>query len=247
MSEFSARNKKSEFADWSVEKHKRVYRRVRQITKKYGIRTASFSVYKKDYDEVVPADMRQNAGLFHYTWAVRSLLTYLQRWRGSHSPLPLEYVFDFMNPKDARRKEIEEVMEQAEYVAIKDGHPGEFKNYSFRERCSIPGLQCVDMLGWVSFRYALLVFCKKPLVPDARTGWNDFENHPDKEWRHSLAIRRSELERWVAAEREEGKSAKWFEEWRNKKPEKKAKNAKIRSLRNSMRPFAKFFLSHTMN
>lgn len=35
-SEFVYRNKKSEFADWDDVKHKRVFRRVREIAKKYG-------------------------------------------------------------------------------------------------------------------------------------------------------------------------------------------------------------------
>jgi|ERR1035437_1095314 hypothetical protein len=49
----------SQFLGWDKTKHERVYWRVRQITKKYGVQAISFAVIKKDYDEVVPADMRK--------------------------------------------------------------------------------------------------------------------------------------------------------------------------------------------
>jgi hypothetical protein len=65
MAEFSARNQKSGFADWPEPKRERVYRQVRAITKKYGVAAVTFAVYKKDYDEVVPEDMRNTAGRFH--------------------------------------------------------------------------------------------------------------------------------------------------------------------------------------
>jgi hypothetical protein len=59
-SEFYFRNPKSEFASWDDNKQERVFRRVRQISKKYGVRAISIAVNKKDYDEVVPAEMRKH-------------------------------------------------------------------------------------------------------------------------------------------------------------------------------------------
>lgn len=219
MSEFSSPtpNKKSEFVGWKRSDKDRVYRSVREIIKDYGAVTISFAVYKKDYDEVVPADMRANAGKHHYTWAVRHLVAGLEKWRLFYKvPGPFEFVFDYMLKSDERRKEIEDVMEQNEHIAA-----GVYSNYSFRCRERFPGLQCVDVLGWVSYQFALKVFCDKPLVPDAEIGWDDFEkfsdNHPSGQWRLAAALKRSELERWVKLEQEQGLSAPFFEQWKAKK------------------------------
>src|ERR1700730_15135509 len=45
---FVARNHHSKFADWSDAKQERVFLRVRQIIKKYGVQIVSFTVHKKD-------------------------------------------------------------------------------------------------------------------------------------------------------------------------------------------------------
>jgi hypothetical protein len=47
-SEFVARNHKSEFAGWDDDKQKRVFARVRQIAKKYGVAAGSIAVNKQD-------------------------------------------------------------------------------------------------------------------------------------------------------------------------------------------------------
>lgn len=228
MSEFSSPTPppNSEFLGWGKEKHERVYRRVREISKEYGVTTISFAVLKKDYDEVVPRDIRRNAGNFHYTWAVRHLVAGLEKWRHFFRiSEPFEYVFDWMKRGDERRAEIEEVMAQGEELAIQNGTPGIYTNYSFRRRQELPGLQCVDVLGWVSYQFALLAFCKKPLVPDAQIGWDDFENHlkysPDGPWRLAATLKRTELERWIKLEKEKGLSRPFFDAWEAKKSIKK--------------------------
>lgn len=51
----------AEFADsvnWEEENHARLYHSVREITKKYGVKTISFTVVKKEYGETVPPDLR---------------------------------------------------------------------------------------------------------------------------------------------------------------------------------------------
>src|SRR5271156_4100047 len=49
-------NHKSDFASWDEEKQRVVFKRVRDISKKYGVRSAAISiaVNKADYDELVP-------------------------------------------------------------------------------------------------------------------------------------------------------------------------------------------------
>jgi hypothetical protein len=218
MSEFSSPTppKDSDFRGWSRDKHNRVYERVREIILDYGAVTITFAVYKKDYDEVVPPEMRVNAGRFHYTWAVRHLLAGLEKWRTFFKiSAPFEFVFDNMKKGDPRREEIEEVLAQAEEIS-----PGMYSNPLFRDRKRIPGLQCVDVLSWISYQYALYVYSGKRLVPDAVTGWHDFEyysKHLVPGWRYAAALKRSELERWVKLEMEQGLSKPFFDEWSAKK------------------------------
>ncbi len=217
MSEFSARNRKSNF-DWEDVKHDRVYRRVRQIIKKYGVRTASFAIYKKDYDEAIPADLRQYPGQFHYSWAIRHMLDFLLQWRmQSGVETPLEYIFDWMKKNDPRRIEVEEIIDQQQTAADTLGLDREFENYSFRHREDIPGLQCVDVLAWISYQSALLIFRNKPLFPDAKTGLDDFTKHLGGKWRDILFIKRSQLEEWASNPQAVEHTKKWFSEWKEKK------------------------------
>ena len=82
-SEFIAKNPDSEFADWDEDKRKRVFRRVRDITKKYATRAVSFAVYKEHYDQIVPQNLREVSGIHHYTWAIRHLITHLDDWKSA--------------------------------------------------------------------------------------------------------------------------------------------------------------------
>lgn len=213
MSEFSARNGKKEprFATWNDYQHKRVYQRVRTITKKYGVKTVSFAVHKDDYDMVVPHEIRQWAGMFHYTWAVRQFITWIDgHWRRTHTDQPLQYVFDNMKSGDERRVEIEKVMDQA--AALSDREK-EYANYAFRCRCDLPGLQCADVLAWIAYQVALLAFMHKPLVSDAEIGWRDFDNHRISQWRDSKAVLRPALEKWVRDETVSGKALARYRQW----------------------------------
>jgi hypothetical protein len=217
MAEFAARNgdKEPQFANWNDVDHDKVFDRVRQICKKYGVQSMSLTVYKKDYDEVMPQCMRKWAGVHHYTWAIRSLLTTLLEWRLAHSTHPLEFVFDWMGEKrrNPRRQEIEDVMDQAEWVAADKGMEGEFSNWSFRRRQDIPGLQCVDVLAWSVYQYGLLAFTRKPLHQDAKTAWDDFGKYRDGKWGFDITFTRENLKKWADAELANGKSMARFAEW----------------------------------
>ncbi|HZZ16989.1 MAG TPA: DUF3800 domain-containing protein [Candidatus Sulfotelmatobacter sp.] len=222
MSEFSSPtpSAKSHFRGWGAEKHDRVYQQVRDIIMAYGAVSISFAVYKKDYDEVVPPEMRKNAGTFHYTWAVRHMLAGLERWRKFFNvSAPFEFIFDHLKKSDMRRQEIEDVMEQGEEIS-----PGVYLNYTFRDGARYPGLQCVDVLGWISYQLALKVYCGKRLVRDAVIGWDEFEEFSDsfpQRWRLAAALKRSELERWVKLEIETGVSQPFFDQWNVKKEAKR--------------------------
>ena len=204
---FSAQNKRSDFADWSLDKHDRVFLRVRQIAKKYGVKTYTFAVKKTDYDEVVPTELKKYWGDFHYTWAVRQFVDYFYNWEPRLTGAPLEWVFDYMEPSHACRKEIEKVMEQAEDMT---GNTGKFTNHSFRRRELVPGLQCADVLAWTSYQSVLREFFGRPLVRDAEIAWVDFAGHLAGKWREVRTVSRVNLQDAVRKEQETGRSVAQF-------------------------------------
>jgi len=222
-SEFVARNPESDFADWDDNKHDRVFRSVRNICKRYGVQAMSFSVKKQDYDEIVPDFFRKHSGQFHYTWAIRHLLTHIAQWRHSRGiKYAMEYVFDWMGEKrrNPRRKEIEDVMDQAEEDATAKGHIGEYSNWSFRYRKDVPGLQCVDALAWCVYQYGMMAFCNKPLIRDAEIAWADFEKHRGGRWGFDVTVTREHLKEWVEKELADGTSMRKFKAREEQKRDK---------------------------
>jgi Protein of unknown function (DUF3800) len=215
-SEFIARNPKSDFANWDEDKQDRVFRRVRNICTKYAVQAMSFTVYKKDYDEVVPKSFREDCGTFHYTWAIRQMLSHTEQWRRHHQVPPLEYVFSWMGEKrkNPRRREIEDLMDQAEDAAKQTGHAGAYENWSFRRASDIPGLQCVDALAWSVYQYGLLVYCQKPINDKALEAWNDFTKCNGGKWGFDVTIKRQHLKEWVEKEMADGISIRKFAEWK---------------------------------
>jgi len=230
---FVARNPKSDFAGWDDIKHDRVFRRVREICKKYCVQPMSFSLKKQDYDEVMPDSMRPYAGRYHYSWAIRNILNHLEQWRLAHNVEPLQYVFDWMGEKlkNPRRKEIEDIMDQAEEGAAEKGRPGEFAHWGFNRRQDIVGLQCVDALAWCVYQAGLAAFCRKPLVKDAEIAWDDFCEYLDGRWGFDITITRDSLQKWVAAELADGTSLARFKAREERKKSGKANGIGVRELR----------------
>jgi hypothetical protein len=198
-SEFVARNPKSEFGKWNDDKQRRVFDRVRQVSKKYGLKAGSVAVNKQDYEQVLPESFRNLLGGQHYTWAVSHLLSFLriQRVLGIPKCDAYEYVLDWMDQCSEEREEVEAALARAEEIAIEEGNAGEFINYSFRSRKDIPGLQCVDCVSWVAYRFALFSFLKTPLHPFAEIGWNDFGGPRERDgWLGAITLERHNLEKW---------------------------------------------------
>jgi Protein of unknown function (DUF3800) len=239
---FVARNYKSEFAKWDDAKQERVFNRVRQITKKYTVQVFSMAVNKIDYEEIVPAELRAYAGKYHYTWAMRSVLTLAKHWR-KHGRIsePYEFVFDWMERKDPARKEIETAMEQAEEEAVlHSGVHGDFKNYGFRDRKTLAGLQCSDLVAWANYQMGLKAFRKTPLHPFAKVALDDFAHMPSNsippihsvvEWNFAIAYERHHLEDWVKREAADGRSLKRFREFEEKKKALKGKGEHVARTR----------------
>lgn len=224
---FVARNPKSEFANWSDGKQKRVFRRMRQITRKYTPQIFSLAVNKADYDSILPTEFRKYSGN-HYTWALRHILPFVQMWRVPFPDIPpYEWVFDWMEKHDPGRKEIETVMEQAEDQAqIQRNVKGDYINYHFRSRKLVAGLQCADLVAWTNYQFALKAYFKKPLHPLARIAWDDFMAMPASnppgypepiDWNHSIMIKTDHLKAWIVKELADGTSLKYFREWAARK------------------------------
>jgi Protein of unknown function (DUF3800) len=216
MSEFVANNRRSEFANWDGTKKQRVFNRVLQISKKYGIQSFSFTVHKKDYEETVSGAFRDCVGRSHYTWCVNHLIGFIEGWR-SRPPIvrPVEYIFDWMEPKDERRIEIQSAMAQAEYFSKERGLRSDgFSNYSFRRRETIPGLQCVDVIGWTSYQYGLHSIFKTPLQPFAQQSWKHFKGGAAKYgWLQAVTVTKANLQNWVNLETGDGSTLELFRKW----------------------------------
>ena len=213
MAEFSAKNPKyeSKFGSWNSDEHAQVFTKVRQIAKKYGVMTISFAVYKKDYDEVVPDELKKYAGRFHYSWAVRMFIARIHKWREQHSPT----AFGVCVRLDREERSAQDGNRRC------DGTGGIFKRWNRRisrithlgDDCQVPGLQCSDMLAWISYQSALMVYVQKKLYPDARIGWEDLYRHGDGEWRYTLAITRGKLRRWAEDEQNQKSAFASFQRW----------------------------------
>ena len=216
-----AHNSRSEFSDWDDAKTRRVMSRIRQILRKYGAKAFSFAVNKQDYDQVIPVEIAEVGGRHHYTWAVRNVLSALDRWAEiSKMSIPFEYVFDWMdkNSQKEAKAEIEIVFEQAQSVNIQ--HRRRYTNYSFRRRQDIPALQCTDMLAWTCYQFALFKFANVPLSEIARESFTDFEKAGlnQQEWLTAVTITREHLADWGRRELNDPRSQKRRAEWRETHP-----------------------------
>jgi hypothetical protein len=239
---FVARNPKVEFANWDDAKQERVFARVRQITKKYVAQVFCVAVNKIDYEQVVSDELRTFSGKYHYTWAMRFVLTLAQLWR-MHGKIaePYEFIFDWMERKDPARKEIDTVMEQAEEMAVLErGVHGDYKNYTFRDRKTLAGLQCADLIAWTNYQIALKAFRKTPLHPFAKIAWDDFARMPSRsipgihntvEWNFAITVERPQLQDWINKEVADGRSLTRFREFEEKKKALKAKGTKVNAAR----------------
>ncbi len=220
-SECAANNPKSEFSTWDRRKQERVFRRVREITRKHGTIGFSFSVNKNDYDEVLSDEWRNHFGIYHYTWAIRHVLKFVDQWNFDHNKMrPLEYVFDQMGTrKDKRRREVERVMDQAEAEATEHGHRGQYTNFSFRDRKDIPGLQCVDLMAWLHYQTAMHDFRAIPRHPLAEIAFQEYEKPPF--FLHAVTVSRKNLQKWIADETRNPKAIKLLQKWSGFNPTRK--------------------------
>jgi hypothetical protein len=223
MSECAAFNKNSEFAGWDDAKQQRVISRVRRLGMKFGLKGLSLAINKVDYDEVVSSVLKYTDE-YHYTWAIRNILSLIDRWaQQANVTLPLEYVYDWMDPKTQReaKAEIDTVMAQAEELACEAGKAGRYTNYSFRRRQDIPALQCTDALAWTCYRFALFAHQKVPLNPIAQESWDAYSKHQNGTWLYAIGAKREHLKDWAEREIKDGRSLERFKAWEEKRASQK--------------------------
>lgn len=220
-SECVAANPDSEFVAWDRDKRSRVLSRIRQIGKKFGLNAVSLAIKKSDYDEIIPEEMRRLAGKYHYTWAMRNIISLLDAWAADHRvTAPFEYVYDWMDPKAQKKPkaEIDTVMAQAEDLATKRGNPGRYDKYSFRKRLDIPALQCTDLVAWTCYNFALFGLNNIPMSDIAKDCWNDYYNPSREAWLHVGTMTREQLTDWVHREQKDGVGIERLREWEAKHP-----------------------------
>lgn len=216
MSECVALNKSSCFALWDQDKQRRVISRVRQIGKKFGLAAASLAINKSDYDELLSDALRKYAGRYHYTWAIRNMIGLLDKWVAAFNVTPpLEYIYDWMDPKAQKKQkaEIDTVMAQAEAHARERGDSGRYANYGFRKRQNIPALQCSDAIAWTCYQFALFAINKTPLSKVAQECWDDFYGHRNNTWLYAATMTREQLQDWIEREQRDGRGLERFRAW----------------------------------
>jgi hypothetical protein len=214
-------SKEKQYEDWDDAKKRRVFTRVRQLCKKFGVKTYGWAVHKKAYDEVVPSSFRKYGG-GHYTWAVRNVVNRIEEWRLARKiKEPFQYIFDWEEIGSPDREEIDDIMGQFCDYLKEDVH------YDFQRRKLIPALQCTDLIAWLCFQLALDNFYQKPINPYAVECLKDFENYypsgkvpPPKKWFAVATIQRRHLQKWINSEMKDGSSLERFKDWYHRHPQR---------------------------
>jgi uncharacterized protein DUF3800 len=232
-SECAARNYKSQYAGWDDKKVRKIFLRVRQFCKRFGVQTYGFAVHKKSFEEEIPAILRENIGS-HYTWAVRQVVTSIETWRRIRKiKQQIQYIYDWEDIGSQERFEIDEVMGQSgEQLNEKPQH-------DYKERKKIPALQCADFMAWLSFQLGNDNFYQVPLNSLAVEALRDLENYYPagkclrfKKWFQVRTIQRAELRLWASKEANNPQTIKHFADWRKRHPKPvKGKNGKKQGIR----------------
>lgn len=199
MAEFVFGRKGTEFEGWSLEKKQRISARLRGIIKKSAAKGFALGVVKKDFDELVPNALRVLGFESHYTYAIRRVLGMIDTWRQKENLTEsIQYIFDWMDPGDPRRREIGAVFGPAE------GEPEAFRRYglakggfSFRPKNNLAPLQAADMFAWLTYQWLLNECEGKKLNPIATESFKDFYLHRNKTFLEGGYNKRANLADWV--------------------------------------------------
>ncbi len=201
MAEFVFGQKDSGFENWDLPKKKRVAGRLRALIKKFAFKGFALGLSKADYNAVVPAALRAQDGYKdHYTYAIRRVLGMIDVWRREQNltAYPIEYVFDWLERRDEKRKEIESVFDRAA------GEHEAFVRYGlrvdgvhFKKKEDVKSLQAADMLAWLMYQWVLNEQEGKKINPIAIESFADFYKHKNKTFLEGGHQNRQHLAKWV--------------------------------------------------
>jgi Protein of unknown function (DUF3800) len=211
-------SKERRYANLTSTQKKHIFARVRQFCKKYGVQTFGFSVHKPDFDSIVTNEYKPYLGSY-YTWAVRHVVREAQLWKKEKRIVePLQYIFDWQERGSDEREEITDVMAQ-----MGELHgDGQSLAHDFQHRKQTPGLQCVDLVAWLTLQLGLNNFRNRPIEGLASECIKDFENYypcgkvpVHKKWFQVPTVLKSPLKWWF-----ENTGKQWFKDWYKRYPDR---------------------------
>jgi hypothetical protein len=147
---FSAR----EFEGWDEEKIEKVVAKAREIIHQRVVTGFAVVVGRDDYDELATEELKRKFGKHHYTFAVRTALGLIERWREQVKiNEPIEYIFDRMTKGTGAKGEIDRVFEDAEKLDNSLQRFGIYKScHSFAGKGEVTPLQAADIVAWLVFQ-----------------------------------------------------------------------------------------------
>jgi hypothetical protein len=189
-----------DFVGWDLPKKWAVLKKLVPIVKNRAAKGFGLGVVKKDFDEVVPSEMRTLGYENHYTYAVRRVLGMIHDWRKvlKIQHRPIDYIFDFMETRDMRRKEIEKVFTTIgtpeENLAMYGLREGGFR---FLRKDEVPALQAADMFAWTVYRALQVEIGEKSAHEFVPYIFNEFHNYKNRQFLEGGWNKRQHLIDWV--------------------------------------------------
>jgi hypothetical protein len=189
-----------QFKGWSLDKKLLVVEKLTPPIKKRALKGFALGVIKKDFDEIVPAALRAQGFENHYTYAIRRVLGMIHDWRKSqkNEDQPIEYIFDYMDPHDPRRKEIQKVFASTGTPDENFGMYGLREDgFDFKHKEGLPPLQAADMLAWTIYQAMLHEIKEKNANPIARLLFKEFYTAKNHKLLEGGYNKREHLIAWV--------------------------------------------------
>jgi len=142
---------KQPYCGWSREKKQRVFLRLADAIKAHTRVGFGIAIPKSTFDRVVPtlpAQVRMQCGDFHYTFAVKSLMVMIIKWRRKYLiGHPIRFVFDTITEgADEIQSFFEEMGTYSDEFVSKLGL--EFGGFSIESKTRTQPLQAADILAW---------------------------------------------------------------------------------------------------
>ena len=190
-----ARNQHSPFATWNDETVRRVFAQIRQFTIRFSVHGFCIGIYKKDYDEVLTADLKAAVGDSYFTWALSSVLGLALDFADSQKA-PMHFVFDHADK--VLRREIIDGLEFSETI-----YPNRIAgHWNFGKRVDVPALQAVDLFAWSCFQQFKRARLNQSIHAIAEETDKGFADGRNGKWRIVQSLNRQGIEKWVTENRD---------------------------------------------